>query len=628
MGQHQSKSKEATVKNNSNITESRPSSGIGENTSTLSFGKHSTTECSSLGDRSNATLLQFKRKLKRIELYSLHQVFDELKTEYPDHFECIEAKKFLEHLNLPRSVEQGGILLFKSFSYLGSYPNCSSAVPLTFEAFLTAFVLLTGKMDDSDNLDASLFEDMFFESLAVVHSKASNKPASPTETEQEQPNTLPVPQHEKEEEKRTKGLSLADLGVSFDDLDFGQQDAERKSTADDDDNDDDDDDDSAMMLCRDLVELFTLMLYIVQMEKQEQTKMGSGDDKSVETLRRMARAMVDSMQPTSDTSSSNNDGSDSNQDQVSQRHFFAWKRRNAPYLFKTIQSFIYGKFALSGQTSLTTVSDLILPEDSVSTPDTSDILTLPYCALLCWCLPEIARRVKMWPRLYSANQDGFAMNRFERNVFRYPGPTLMVIQGEELHTNKSILIGAYISEAWKQSSRHYWGNDACFVFELWPTFQVYRSTKRNNQYIYYHDDFGIAMGGTSKSSAPPVSSSSSMLNKRHPSSSSVNFLLQLDNTLQQGVYAQEQYPSLPTFENSACTRQKSGFNVKFETIDIEVFGMGSEKARKVQEREWEFEKREAVRRAGLQFRQADGNQVDRELLRMAGIIDDDNRQER
>ena len=66
-----------------------------ENVSTLSLGRKSTTECSSLGERSTATVLQFKRKLKRIELYSLHQVFDELKTEYPDHFECIEAKKFL-----------------------------------------------------------------------------------------------------------------------------------------------------------------------------------------------------------------------------------------------------------------------------------------------------------------------------------------------------------------------------------------------------------------------------------------------------------------------------------------------------------------------------------------------------
>ena len=91
MGQQHSKAvNEDSNKSNNNNQNSKV-----ENTSTLSLGRQSTTECSSLGERSNTTLLKFKRKLKRIEHYSLHQVFDELKTEYPDHFECIEAKKFL-----------------------------------------------------------------------------------------------------------------------------------------------------------------------------------------------------------------------------------------------------------------------------------------------------------------------------------------------------------------------------------------------------------------------------------------------------------------------------------------------------------------------------------------------------
>ncbi|KAI8148418.1 TLD-domain-containing protein [Fennellomyces sp. T-0311] len=557
MGQHQSN------QNRAKNDEDKQSSHI-DNVSTLSLGRKSTTECSSLGERSTATVRQFKRKLKRIELYSLHQVFDELKTEYPDSFECIEAKKFLEHLNLPSSVEQGGILLFKSFSYLGSYPQCT-AVPLTFDAFLTAFVLLTGKMDSSDSPE-SLFEDMFFESLAVVHSKKQEAVEEVVK--------------EAEEEPKNKGLSLADLGVTFDDLDF---DVDKKSIS--------TDDTSAMMLCSDLVELFTLMLYIVVSEKKDPGQV------DVDPLRSMARNIVSGMQ------------TEQGQERISQRHFFAWKGRNAPLLFKTIQLFIYGKFGLSGQSSLTTVSDIILPEDIVSTPDVSDILTIPYCALLCWCLPDIASRIKEWPRLYSGDKDGFSMNRYESHVFRYPGPTLMLIRGETADT--TLILGAYISEPWKQS-RQYWGHDDCFVFELWPTFQVYRSTGRNNQYVYYHDDFGIGMGGTSKSSAPP----------KH--SQLPTFLLMLDNTLQQGVYAQERYPALATLDQSMA---QNSFDYHFETANIEVFGLGSEKARQVQEREWEFEKREAMRRAGLQFRQADQS-VDRELLRMAGIINDEARQER
>ncbi|KAI7855780.1 TLD-domain-containing protein [Circinella umbellata] len=600
MGQHHSKSgnENSDKNNNSNNQNSKV-----ENTSTLSLGKQSTTECSSLGERSNATLLKFKRKLKRIEHYSLHQVFDELKTEYPDHFECIEAKKFLEHLNLPPSVEQGGILLFKSFSYLGSYPNCSSAVPLTFDAFLTAFVLLTGKMDNEDSPD-SLFEDMFFESLASVHSSTKTLSIQQDDDEEHQPNEIQQTNDDSGDggdggnNRKSKGLSLADLGVSFDDLDFTQDIS--KNT----DQDDDDDSDSAMILCHDLINLFTLILYIVELEKQEQEEENVNN---IKCLEQMARTVVNSIQPTKDS-------------QISQPQFFAWKRRNAPYLFKTIQCFIYGKFALSGQSSVTTVSDIILPEDSVSLPDTSDILTIPYCAMLCWFLPDVARRVKQWPRLYSANEDGFAMNRFERNVFRYPGPTLLMIQAEEIKDHKTVVFGVYISELWKQSSKFYWGSNECFVFELWPTFQVYRASGRNDQYVYYHDDFGMAFGGTSKSSIAPKKTSQ----QEHGLDARSQFLLMLDNTLQQGVYAQERYPPLPTFENPT----QASFHTKFETINIEVFGLGSEKARRVQEREWDFEKKEALRRSGLQFRQADGNQVDRELLRMAGIIDDDNRQER
>lgn len=49
----------------------------------------------SISGRRRSSLSQLRHKLKRIELYSLHQIFDDLKTVYSDGFECIEAKKFL-----------------------------------------------------------------------------------------------------------------------------------------------------------------------------------------------------------------------------------------------------------------------------------------------------------------------------------------------------------------------------------------------------------------------------------------------------------------------------------------------------------------------------------------------------
>lgn len=514
------------------------------------------------------------------------------------------------HLDLPRSIEPAGILLFKSFSYLGSYGNGPpAAIRLTYPAFVTAFVLLTGKMDDNDE-HPHLFESMLFESLAIPSFTDQHHDHT---QQQQQPSTSTVEKDLSTTLTHKGGLSLADLGVDFNDLDFdtlGDTHSEQSS-------------DDSKILARDLVSLFALFLWIAKMEKEQGlTATGSNMQDITENEQHMAQQIVQSMI----TGTRNDD--DDEETTLSEHTFFNWQRRNAPHLFQTLQSFIYSKFAIHNQASFntsSTLSDLVLMQDVVSVPDTSDILTLPYCALLAWSpLPDLARQIKKWPRLYSGYEDGFAMNRFESRVFKYPGPTLVVIQGEIKGVGTKTW-ACYVEDKWKQSKQHYWGSDACFVAELAPTFEVFSSTHCNNQYIYYHNDFGIAFGGTTKSSQPPKPVAASSSSSHDTIHVPTGFLLTLDNTLQRGIYSQEAYPALPTL--TASTSRKR-FYEPFETVNIEVFGLGDEKARQIQEREWNFEKREALRRAGLQFRQADGNKVDRELLRMAGIIDDDNRQER
>lgn len=81
MGQHSSKaSTEATL-------EVPPA-----DTTSIRTGHQSSSSVISV-PRSMFT--QCKHKLSRIELYSLHQTFDELKTVQSDQFECIEVKEFL-----------------------------------------------------------------------------------------------------------------------------------------------------------------------------------------------------------------------------------------------------------------------------------------------------------------------------------------------------------------------------------------------------------------------------------------------------------------------------------------------------------------------------------------------------
>ncbi|KAF7722439.1 Restriction of telomere capping protein 5 [Apophysomyces ossiformis] len=536
-----------------------------------------------------------KRKLKRIELYSLHQVFDDLKTTVSDNFECIEAKRFFDHLDLPAAIEPAGVLLFKFFSYLASYPNCAivGAVPLTLDAFITAFVLATGKMDQEE--DGPPFDDLFFESLAIPPPPCDTHEVSASEIEE---------QKEEVEVKvaTTSGLSLADLGIKFDDFDLEENDT--KPT--------DDDDGGLKISCHDLIDFFVLLLWIAEMEKEDNL-IAKKEELDCRRIRASAERLVASI-PSYNLSNSDND----NLPCVSAQQFFTWKNRNAPHLFKTFQSFIYSRFGMCSQHSLSAVSDIVLFEATVSTPDVSDILDRTYCLLLSWCLPENCLQSKEWHRLYSSSKDGFSMNRFESHVFKYPGPTLLLIHADitnadvaidSYDVSTTVVIGALVSQPWK-TSKQYWGDEACFLFELSPTFEVFRPTKRNNQYVYCRDDFGIGFGGTSSLAHPPTKEMSSLA-------------ITMDNTLQKGYYAQTLYPPLPTFESSA---KRKSFAYSFETINVEVFGLGNNKARALQEKEWAFEKREALRRAGLNIRQSD-NSIDKELLKMAGIIDE-NREER
>ncbi|KAI8049146.1 TLD-domain-containing protein [Gilbertella persicaria] len=519
-----------------------------------------------------------RKHLSRVELVSIQYVFRDLKSTFKDSFECIEAKQFLEHLHLPSDIEPAGVLLFKAFSYLGSYPACTASgpVPLSFDAFIAAFVVLIGRLDkDGDPIS----ESMFFRSLSIL--------PSPQEEEEKQVNKPSNEDINQDTMKSTgsKGLSLAELGVDFD-VDFDTKNSNEGDT---------ENNASDKILCRDLVELFVLLLWLGQVDKQ--------DEIDLVLIRETANKIVSNIQTTATT------------DElpcISYQQFCYWKDRFSPHLFKPLQSFIIRSFAYYDTNTSLLKRERVLPEDATPEPDTTDILSPLHTTLLSWSLPEPILVTKQWTRLYSANKDGFSMNRFESHVFKYPGPTLLVIKANA--SGQELMLGAYIAQAWKHS-KHFWGNDQCFLFELHPSFDIYRSVlnrrtgqAQNDHYIYYHHEFGIGFGATSIKLQPQ------------------GFIVYLRNSLQQGGYQHEAYPSQPSLISATKSKEHLQFSFQFDTEDIEVFGLGSEKDRERQAREWKFEKQEAERRASLNMRQSDGN-LDKELLKMAGIIDE-NRQER
>lgn len=490
-------------------------------------------------------------------------------------------------MNIPQQVEPAAVLLFKSFSYLGSYPNCSTAgpVPLSFDAFITAFVILIGRLDDET---ANLSESLFFQSLSVLPiendtTKEEEEEAVVVEEEEEEPVIV-------ERESSPKGYSLADLGVDFSDLDFNTEEPSKlKKEA--------DADDGSKILSRDLIELFVLLLWL-----------GEADQPSHDfnRIRHLATFIVTKIKPSTTST-----------DElpcISYDLFCHWKTSFSPHLFQPLQSFITKSFGYYNPTPALTPEPRLLPQDKVPVPDASDILTPLYSTLLCWAIPETILITKQWTRLYSADQDGFSMNRFESHVFKYPGPTLFIIQVEETHHQRSMILGAFITQPWKQS-KHFWGSDQCFLFELDPNYDLFRPVAHKHaaydHYIYYHHDFGIGFGAT-QGHLPPQPEA---------------FILSLQNTLQQGLYTNKAYPSQPTFELATEARRCVEFEYRFDTENIEVFGLGNEKDRERQAREWKFDQKEAERRSGLNIRKGDG-ELDKELLKLAGIIDEDNRQDR
>ncbi|CAO3665190.1 unnamed protein product [Umbelopsis ramanniana] len=595
--------------------------------------------------RSKGDLKHIKSRLSKWELRSLYAAFNDLKTTFSDNFECIELKKFLEILELPASVEPAGILLFKSFSYLASFPKCDEAgpIPLTLDGFITAFAIMTGKLEKDQTLNAK-FEDYFLESIAVLPAtiKGEASEVAPVNAPQEEPkmegDSAIIP-------AASRGLSLADLGVNFDDDDQLKDPTET--------NDSGNDEQDVQILCRDISNVLSFLLWIVRVEWEETPYPVQGNDSCEEEIK-MASNIVTSISSIPYTDHS------SDLPCISVSQFRQWRTQNAPNLFKSLQSFIYNKFAMYEHPTIhstTSRSEIVMSADVTPKPDKTELLTTMYAAMISWNLPENAMSQKQWNLLFNADSDGYAMNNFVSHVFKYPGPTLLILQVEAigtatsslslsssyqelssatsvpkhgssplrrfsssaqlLNTPKSMLLGAYIPEPWKQP-KQYWGSSECFIFELGPNYEIYRPIGKGQQYIYCHKDFGIAFGGTSSYNGPPTSQhlrSRTSISTPPPNA----FLLTLDDSLQKGTYVQDEFPAAPTF-GKGRTREK--FAYFFETVSMEVFGLGGQRARVTQASDWQFDKQEAERRAGVNIRK-DGKGVDRQLLQMAGVIDDD-----
>ncbi|KAG0200293.1 Restriction of telomere capping protein 5 [Mortierella sp. NVP41] len=195
-----------------------------------------------------------------------------------------------------------------------------------------------------------------------------------------------------------------------------------------------------------------------------------------------------------------------------------------------------------------------------------------------------------------------------------------------------MILGAYVTETWKVSKAG-WGNDSFALFELSPCFEVFPAKKSgvgtstagpptsarllpggratigspatnaaptNRHYIHFLKNAGVGFGGQESESC----------------------MLYMDDNLRYGNYRQD-FAGGNVYMSAGGVRQ-AGFEVDFEIVECEVWGLGGVEAKARQQKEWDFEQREANRRATIHLRSKDGEQdIDRDLLEMAGVIDPD-----
>ena len=222
-------------------------------------------------------------------------------------------------------------------------------------------------------------------------------------------------------------------------------------------------------------------------------------------------------------------------------------------------------------------------------------------------------------------------------------------------SRERMVLGAYVTETWKVSKAG-WGNDSFSLFELSPCFELFPARKQPSTGASTTSSGGKVglqpssarslpggsaqrTGHTRSSTAtanrdypfasPTVGRSSSPATVATPERHYIHFLknagvgfggqesetcmLYMDDNLQFGNYRQD-FAGGNVYQSAGGVRQQ-GFQVEFEIVECEVWGLGGAEAKARQQKEWDFEQREANRRASVHLRGKDGEQdIDRDLL--------------
>lgn len=347
-----------------------------------------------------------------------------------------------------------------------------------------------------------------------------------------------------------------------------------------------------------------------------------------------------------------------------------------------------------------------IPAPQPLLPIQGDILNLELLSQLSFIFAGDTIFHRLRP-LYLGHNHGYSMGSFEKSVFKWEAPSILLIAGTLISPstrqpqarsfmediphrrlsssiplltkptvsstteNQRIIYGAYIPVPWKSTHRNTFGTDKTTLFQLSPVHDVFPASTLSQNYIYFNKPpttyTGLGFGSPLPSYSSMMTSQMSRRQSFSYSASDASYTSPTASfsaptfpstppspglTRRSSLVGDEQIPLGPVslhiddaLQFAVFTHLSSGggsfrtsrlppaarpsarhgnWQDRFEIDAIEVWGIGDANVAEGQRRAWLWEEKEAERRRRVNLGTGD-IEADKELLRMAGLVKDEER---
>lgn len=396
-----------------------------------------------------------------------------------------------------------------------------------------------------------------------------------------------------------------------------------------------------------LLKLVELLLLIAPIDPQQSTSSLAPDLTSdrVEELRQAANAILSSF------GVENHPG-------VSYRTYNTVVSTCLPYLFNALHP-LFEHFLFARDMDLSKRKDgsssptqekkpVIPPPKTVTQPEpllreAGDILNLTILSQLSFFI-ESTQIFRALRPLYNGNKHGFSMGSFEKQVFNWRAPTILLVKGRLLPlkasstrgraledmlpprryqssivddtSNQQLIYGAYIPGQWKHTGKTCFGDSQTELFQLSPVHDIFSASQMVTDYVYFCKS-PTSPAGVGLGTQVPTQSSS------HSHATSIfrpgPVSLHLDDALEFGIFTHLAEGGGSFHPSRLPCRKSKSWQDRFEIEALEIWGCGGDEVAEAQRREWAWNEREAEARRKINLGTGD-IEADRQLLEMAGLI--------